>query len=472
MTSICCIRDSNTDTPNTGAENFQPLQNGDLTIMYDVLRVSDTNYLAEVTILNHNNNSRIDGWNLSWEWMRDEFIHTMRGAYPAVVDSSECILGSQGRYYKDMDFSTVLNCQRRPTIIDLPLDRTNDTEIGMIPFCCRNGTILPPAIDSSKSKSVFQMQVFKMEPDLKRTEFSPPQNWMIKGASDFSHAYQCALPIRVSSSLFPNPRGLSSEVAAAASWQIVCNITRSPEKRPKCCVSFSAFFNDSAIPCNTCACGCNQKPENVCDVTASALLVPPDQLLVPFNNRTKKVVAFTEMNSRTVPNPMPCGDNCGISINWHLLSDFEDGWTARITMFNWGDTDIVDWFTAVQFDKALPGFVGVYSINATTLPGSNDSLLLYGFPGLNYLIREREGSNPKKDFPIPGSQQSVISFTKKKTPGIKVGRGDGFPSKVFFNGEECSLPAVVPSGFGQSMTAASTSFTILLCMLVLMTLWQ
>lgn len=390
VTSVCCIKDSNIETPNTGVENFQPLQNGDLTIMYDVLRVYDTNYLAGVTILNKNNNSRIDGWNLN---------------------------------------------------------KTNDTEIGMIHCCCRNGTILPPAMDSSKSKLVFQMQVYKMEPDLKRTEFNPSQNWMIRGASDFSHGYQCAPPVRVSPCLFPNPRGLSSEVAAAASWKIVCNITRSPEKRPKCCVAFSALFNNSAIPCNTCACGCNPNPGNVCDATASALLVPSDQLLVPFNNRTEKIVAFVEMNHRIVPNPMPCGDNCGVNINWHLLSDFKDGWTARITMFNWGDTDIADWFSTVQFDKALPGLEGVYSINATTLLGSTDTLLLYGFPGLNYLIQEREGSNPKKDFPIPGSRQSVIAFIKKKTPGIKVGRGDGFPNKVFFNGEECSLPAIVPSGF-------------------------
>ncbi|KAI5677235.1 hypothetical protein M9H77_08185 [Catharanthus roseus] len=472
VTSVCCIKDLNAEKPSIPEEDFPPRQVGDLTIMYDVQRAYNNNYWAEVTISNHNNNSRIDSWHLSWEWMRDEFIYAMKGAYPAVVDVSECIFGSQGRYYQEMDFSTVLNCERRPTIIDLPLERTNDTELGMIPFCCRNGTILPPAVDSSKSKSVFQIQVFKMDPDLNRTAFSPPQNWMIRGASDTNYGYQCAPPVRVNPSLFLNPRGLSSEVAAIASWQVICNITRSPEKKPKCCVSFSAFFNESAIPCNTCACGCNVNPENVCNATASALLVSPDQLLIPFDNRTKLTVARAEINNRIFPNPLPCGDNCGVSINWHLLSDFEKGWTARITLFNWGETDIADWFAAVQLDKALPGLEGVYSINSTTMPESNDTLLLYGFPGLNYLNKEREGSNPKKDFRVPGSQQSIIAFTKKKTPEIKVAPGDGFPSKVFFNGEECSLPSLLPSGFGQSMTAASTSFSILLCLLVLMVLWQ
>jgi len=33
---------------------------------------------------------------------------------------------------------------------------------------------------------------------------------------------------------------------------------------------------------------------------------------------------------------------------------------------------------------------------------------------------------------------------KKDTPHIKVAQGDGFPSKVFFNGEECALPNKLP----------------------------
>lgn len=167
---------------------------------------------------------------------------------------------------------------------------------------------------------------------------------------------------------------------------------------------------------------------------------------------------FAGLKSWDVPNPLPCGDNCGVSINWHLLSDFRDGWTSRITLFNWGESGIADWYAAVELDKAMPGFEKVYSIDGKALPNANNNtLFLQGLPGLNYLIAERNGSNPRKDPPVPGTQQSVISFTKKQTEGIEVRLGDGFPSKVYFNGDECSLPTMLP---GSSYKIASSSFIL------------
>ncbi|KAG5587748.1 hypothetical protein H5410_048182 [Solanum commersonii] len=466
-TQVCCLKDSNAKSNITIHEEIQPRQKGDLTIMFDVTSSSESNYWAQVTISNNDNTSRLDNWKLSWEWMRDEFIYSMRGAYPTVVDTGDCIFGKQGGYYKGMDFSKAFNCEKKPTIIDLPLEKTNDTTLGMVPFCCRNGTILPPFMDASKSKSAFVMQVYKMSPDLNISAIHPPQNWKINGT--YSPGYVCGPPVRVSSSLFPNPAGLSSDTAAVASWQVICNISSSTLKKPKCCVSFSAFFNDSVVPCNTCACGCsNANPSNVCSASEPALLLPSEALLVPFDNRTEMAKDFNKR--RDLPNPLPCGDNCGVSINWHLLSDFRGGWTARITLFNWGDTNIVDWFAAVHLDKAIQGFEKGYSFNGTIMPDTNNTIFMQGFSGLNYLLAERRGDNPRKDPPVPGTQQSVISFTKKTTPGIDVGAGDGFPSKVYFNGEECSLPVILPSGSNHGVPLASSAFSLLLTMLVLMVL--
>ncbi|KAG2726978.1 hypothetical protein I3760_01G138500 [Carya illinoinensis] len=448
VTEVCCTQDPNAKSNMTVDEEFLPRQSGDLTIMYDVIQTSESSYQAKVTLSNQNPLGRLDNWKLSWEWTRGEFIYAMKGAYPSVVDSSECIFGPQGAYYQDLDFSTVLNCERTPTIIDLPPTKYNDTTLGLTPYCCRNGTILPREMDPSKSISAFQVQVFKMPPDLNRSLLIPPVNWKINGT--LNPDYQCGQPVRVSPSEFPDRSGLPVNSTAIASWQVVCNITHPKGESPKCCVSFSAYYNESIIPCKTCACGCPSNTARTCSSTTPAMLLPSNALLLPFENRTALATAWAELKHQPVPNPMPCGDNCGVSINWHLYSDYTNGWSARITIFNWDETTLADWFAAVQLDKATPGFQAMYSFNGTTLAlnGVNNTVFMQGLPGLNYLVAETDAANPEKDPRVPGKQQSVISFTKKKTPGISVTKGDGFPTKVYFNGEECSLPSVFPTGGG------------------------
>jgi hypothetical protein len=440
--------------------------------MYDVIKANNSNYWSEVTISNHNTLGRLDNWKLSWNWTNDEFIHTMKGAYPSTIDSSNCIFGSQGEFYKELDFSNVLNCEKRPTIIDLPPTRFNDTQLGKVPFCCRNGTILPPYMDLSKSISRFQINVFKMPPNINRSNLIPPQNWEIKG-EPINPNYKCGAPIRVSPSQSEDPTGLPSNISSIASWQVVCNITKSLSKSdsPKCCVSFSAYYNESVIPCNTCACGCPSNQERTCSANTPAMWLPPKALLVPFENRSKIAHDWAKYKKLQVPNPIPCGDNCGVSINWHVNTDDKKGWTARITIFNWGETNFADWFTAVQMDKGAIGFKEMYSFNGSLLERLNTTIFMQGKKGLNFLVAEANGSNPRRDPRVPGKQQSVILFTKKKRDEINVAGGDGFPSKVFFNGEECSLPSVYPSNGLRNEFSSLTITILILLSIILMQQW-
>ncbi|KAL5097905.1 hypothetical protein RYX36_002232 [Vicia faba] len=470
-THVCCTIDPNYKTKIITDENFLPRQNGDLTIIYDVIKAYNSNYLAEVTISNHNPLGRLDSWKLSWNWTNDEFIHTMKGAYPSTIDSTNCIFGSQGEFYKELDFANVLNCEKRPTIVDLPPTRFNDTQLGKIPFCCRNGTLLPPYMDPSKSISRFQMQVYKMPPHLNRSNLTPPQNWEIKG-SIINPDYKCGGPIGVSPSQFQNPTGLPSNISSIASWQVVCNITKSLKSdSPKCCVSFSAFYNESVIPCNTCACGCHSDQERTCSVSKPAMWLPSKALLVPFENRSEMAHDWASLKNLQVPNPIPCGDNCGVSINWHVNTDYKKGWSARITIFNWGETNFADWFAAVQMDKGAIGFEEMYSFNGGLLERLNTTIFMQGKKGLNFLVAEANGSNPRKDLRVPGKQQSVISFRKGKNDEINVVGGDGFPSKVFFNGEECSLPSVFPSNGLRNELSLYTIMILILLSIILMQQW-
>ncbi|PIA61198.1 hypothetical protein AQUCO_00300614v1 [Aquilegia coerulea] len=461
--NVCCVKDPDSKL-NVTVEEFLPRRNGDLTMDYDVLRSNDNEYSAKVTIANHNPLGRLDYWRLSWDWMREEFIMNMQGAHTSVGDPNDCIYGRQADYYKDLDFSTVLSCKKRPTIVDLPRSRANDSQVGLIPFCCRNGTLLPTSMDASKSISAFQLTVKKMPPDLNKTQLVPPQNWQINGT--LNPDYECGPPLRVSPSQFADPSGLPFNRTAVASWQVVCNITQPKESKPRCCVSFSAYYNNSVIPCPTCACGCPRNPSQTCSATAPAILLPPNAALVPFDNRTSKVREWARIRRQSLPDPMPCGDNCGVSINWHIQSDYRRGWSARITLFNWGETDFADWFTAVQFKKATPGFEAAYSFNGSASLDGNTTIFMQGLEGLNYLMAEQDAAKPSKDPRVPGKQQSVISFTKKQTPDINIVTGDGFPSKVIFNGEECSLPTIFPSS-SVRIDAAMSIWSILTALVVL-----
>ncbi|KAM2366633.1 hypothetical protein ACFX1X_005300 [Malus domestica] len=300
-------------------------------------------------------------------------------------------------------------------------------------------------MDQSKTKAAFQMQVFKVPPDLNRTALYPPEKFKVEGV--LNPEYKCRQPIRVDPAQFPDPSGIQSTSLAIASWQIICNITRAKTRKPKCCVSFSAYYNESVIPCRTCACGCTDTKK--CNPKAPAILLPPETLLVPFENRTKKAIAWASIKHHHVPKPLPCGNNCPVSVNWHVLSDYKDGWTARMTLFNWANMNFEDWFAAVQLKKASPGYENAYSFNGTKLPMLEDIIFLQGLRGLTFLVAETNGSSPKAPR-VPGKQQSVISFKKKRTPDIEVAKRDGFPSRVFFNGEECSLPTQLPVSHGNS----------------------
>ena len=372
--------------------------------------------------------------------MRGEFISTMKGAYTHKIDYADCIYGVPGEIYTNMDFSKVMNYERKPVISDLPPEKANDTIVGRIPYCCRNGSLFPTILDPSKSKSVFQVQVYKIPPDVNRTALYPPEKWKILGT--LNPDYKCGPPIRVDATEFPDASGLSAVTTAIATWQIVCNITRPAKRNSRCCVSFSAYYNNSVIPCNTCACGCGDNKR--CNPDAPSMLLSPEALLLPFENRTQKALAWAKIKHYNIPKPLPCGDNCGVSINWHVNTDYMSGWTARITLFNWEKMNFENWFTAIQMKKAYRGYEKVYSFNGILIPKLNYTIIFQGLPGLNFLMGETNGSDPTKDPRVPGKQQSVISFTKTQTPGITIAKGDGFPSRVFFNGEECSLPTKFP----------------------------
>ncbi|KAJ3676099.1 hypothetical protein LUZ60_003511 [Juncus effusus] len=475
LTSTCCVPNPNhmpkeeiissniTYDRLIDPSDYQPRYTGNITISYDVMLTYPGSYLAQVTIENKDKLTRLDGWKLSWKWKRNEFIYGIKGAYTSVTGSSECLFGVQGKYYQGMDFTNVTNCQKSPTFLDLPPWRYNDSDVGRIPFCCRNGTIFPKIVNASAYKSAFQMSVFKMPPDLDRFRLYSPENFTISSTSPLSHKYKCGEPVLVNPNEFPDPSGLSLNSTAVASWQVTCNITNDLAR--KCCVSFSSYYNKSVIPCSTCACDCPSKINGPpCSKTAPSVLMPQEALLLRYDNRTLKQLQWAEKNHFTLPKPLPCGDYCGVNLNWHILNETtnKDSYNARLTIINWDNTSYVNWYVAVKMNPIYTAYTDSVGYNVTTV--GNDTIILMGNVNSSYLLGVSNDSHP-------GMHPGVITFDQMMRMNLKA--GDGNPVKVYFNGEECAMPESIltdtPSwGYKMDTNNILTLFLGLVLLVILM----
>lgn len=198
------------------------------------------------------------------------------------------------------------------------------------------------------------------------------------------------------------------------------------------------------------------------------MLLPYSALTLAPGNRTNQILAWASIQHTQVPNPLPCSDYCGVSINWHVVSDYSKGWSARMSLFGWSNITYPDWFAVVEMPKAMPGFEQAYTFNATKIPPTNSSFIVQGLSGYNnYLL----GSQLVKTG--VSVLQSVLSFTKKRTPEIDSLKGDLFPNKVWFNGMECAMPDTFPTSGALSLASPSLVSTLVstLVLMLVSVLW-
>lgn len=143
----------------------------------------------------------------------------MRGAQTKDADLYVCLDGIAGTTYAGaLDVNKAVSCSTSPQILDLPVDRTNDTQLGYVKYCCKNGTIMPAIIDPSKSKAAFTMMVYKVPPgNNKLSHIVPPVNFKIGDGY-----YQCGPARLIAPSVIPpDPATLQHEVTAYKTWQVI-----------------------------------------------------------------------------------------------------------------------------------------------------------------------------------------------------------------------------------------------------------
>ncbi|GJP40022.1 hypothetical protein CLOM_g24316 [Closterium sp. NIES-68] len=134
-----------------------------------------------------------------------------------------------------------------------------------------------------------------------------------------------------------------------------------------------------------------------------------------------------------------CRDNCPIHIHWHVMDVFDDGWVAKLSIINRGNSSISDWIAAVTL-SSLANTSAVYSFASANI--SATSRLLYGFTGSNSWL---EGTLPSLKGKTFGNVQSVFKFGL--LPGLNLTAADGknlFPSLISFDGYSCSMPDHFP----------------------------
>ncbi|KAL3685136.1 hypothetical protein R1sor_003158 [Riccia sorocarpa] len=458
--AVCCKEKNSTTKPLT---KIRPRLKGDITILYDVVSSWDTNYDAKVTMEMSEPIGRIAHWNLTWDWRYNEFIQSMKGAQTLEQGLEECLTGPIFKDNPGLDFTTVMSCQKTPTIVDLSIDAAFDPSNP--PGCCRNGSLLPPSIDPKATKSVFTLTVMKNKKQKGRELLTPPSNWRIGDLGKVgADQYKCGLPRLVEPSHFDGPGLHVSD--AFKTWQVTCNKTVALKAPRKCCVSFSGFYNTSVIPCPTCACGgcesLTQGSKPQCNPNIDPMLLPTYSLLLPPSNRTRIADDLARIERWPVPTPRPCPDNCGVAINWHIYSDFTNGFSSRLTVFNWDEEAVPNWFMAIELNKTvMPAYLDTYSFNSslvldpdTATKSNNTVIFLHGKEGFNnFLLGLDKGL-------VPGKVQSLMSFDKRRTKAtLDVIGGDGFPKRVWFNGDECALPEIYPMNGARRLSSTSTWIT-------------
>ncbi|GMN26501.1 hypothetical protein TIFTF001_046061 [Ficus carica] len=225
------------------AAAYDPLDpNGNITIKWDVISWTPDGYVAVVTMTNFQMYRHImsPGWTLGWVWAKKEVIWSMVGAQ--ATEQGDC---------SKFTSSIPHCCKRNPTIVDLLPGVPYNQQIAN---CCKGGVVSSWGQDPSAAVSSFQVSVGRSGTSNKTVKL--PKNFTLTGPGP---GYTCSQAKIVPSTVFMSPDG-RRKTHAWMTWNVTCTYSQLlVSQYPKCCVSFSSFYNSTITPCPTCACGCQDK---------------------------------------------------------------------------------------------------------------------------------------------------------------------------------------------------------------------
>ncbi|KAL5704208.1 hypothetical protein ACHQM5_022666 [Ranunculus cassubicifolius] len=386
-----------------------PDPKGNVTITWDIVKFSNdvSQYNVKVSIINYQLYRHVEnpGWKLQWDWWGDEVIWSMQGA--EAVEQGNC---------QRIKSSTPPHCcKKTPRIIDLLPSAPYNMQTQN---CCKGGVISTINQDPTKYGSFFQMSVtatdFNSSSILTNSsaiETTVPQNFSLG-----IQGYTCSPPLRVPSSKFSEDHGRRT-TEAFLTWNVTCTYSQfQASKAPTCCVSLSAFYNDTITMCPKCSCACRSQSKCISQNK------PPPILRLPHDE-----------NEVVAPQVMCTQHMCPIRVHWHVKSSYTEYWRVKITINNFNYVRNYSLWTLVAQHPNLQSIQEIFSFEYKALNQYgpvNDTGMFWGIKTYNDLLL---ASGPH------GNVQTEMLLRKDKGK-FTFRNGWAFPSKIIFNGDECVMP--------------------------------
>ncbi|XP_010548878.1 PREDICTED: COBRA-like protein 6 [Tarenaya hassleriana] len=384
-------------------EGYDPLDpNGNITIKWDlIVGGSAPTVLVTITNLQQYRHIEQPGWRISWDWKNHEAIWDIRGAEATEQGNCSAFLSSSA--------PPPHCCLRHPVIVDLLPGSPYNLQVAN---CCRGGFISSMNQDSSKFASSFQMSIGSS--DTEPYEFSVPENFTLGVPG-----YTCGNATSVEPTKFTE-KNRRHKKQALATWHITCvysQIQSSPA--PKCCVSLSAFYNETVVPCQRCSCGCQGLSGARCVNKGEA-----PQLLQQHQDPTVEVPPVVQCTRHM----------CPIKVHWHVKVNYREYWRVKVTVTNFNVIKNYSEWNLVVLHPNLKSIQQVFSFNYKPLRQYgylNDTAMFYGLPFYNDVLLQSGET---------GNVQSEI-LLKKDQGNFTFSEGWAFPRRILFNGDECVMPS-------------------------------
>jgi hypothetical protein len=385
---------------------------GNITIKWDVMQWTGDGYEATVTMYNWQLYRHIDspGWVLGWSWAKKEIIWNIVGAQAT----------EQGDCSKITGGAIPHSCAPTPQIVDLLPGVPYSSQTAN---CCRGGVLSAFAQDPANSVASFIITVGRSGNT--NTSVVLPKNFTLAGPGP---GYSCSPAALVPKTKFLSPDKRRTTLALMT-WNLTCSYSQpQAQKAPSCCVSFSAFYNSTIIPCPTCACDC---PTNG---TSSALASLTTNQLCIDRNDPQPLLATSKNTGPLAPDMLFCTqDMCPVKIHWHIKLNYQDYWRVKITITNRDLSRNYTLWNMVAQHPNFENFTEAFSFSYKALnpygDSSNNTALFWGVKYYNDMLMQ---GGPD------GNVQSEILF--RKDSSFTLANGWAFPHKILFNGDECVLP--------------------------------